>query len=126
MEHRTVRLTHDHLERQARCSPERAIEETIWNALDAGGLDAPADPWREAIEHRPFGAEHPSGLLLSARATGCPGFGRDTAARTLPAGRRVRAKAMPGFKSQTKVRAHPYLASFLRGHGGIRDVRKVI
>ena len=33
----TVNLTQDHIARQARCSPERALEELIWNALDAGG-----------------------------------------------------------------------------------------
>ncbi|MCC7389208.1 MAG: ATP-binding protein [Phycisphaerales bacterium] len=33
----TVDLTQDHIERQSRCSPERALEELIWNALDAGG-----------------------------------------------------------------------------------------
>lgn len=32
-----VELSRDHLERQARCSPEVAIEELIWNGLDAGG-----------------------------------------------------------------------------------------
>jgi Histidine kinase-, DNA gyrase B-, and HSP90-like ATPase len=32
-----VELSRDHLERQARCSPEAAIEEIIWNGLDAGG-----------------------------------------------------------------------------------------
>jgi Histidine kinase-, DNA gyrase B-, and HSP90-like ATPase len=32
-----VELSHDHIERQARCSPERALQELIWNALDAGG-----------------------------------------------------------------------------------------
>jgi hypothetical protein len=32
-----VQLSKDHLERQARCSPERAIEELIWNGLDSGG-----------------------------------------------------------------------------------------
>lgn len=32
-----VELSRDHLERQARCSPEAAIEELIWNGLDAGG-----------------------------------------------------------------------------------------
>jgi hypothetical protein len=33
----TVNLTQDHIERQARCNPERALEELIWNALDSGG-----------------------------------------------------------------------------------------
>lgn len=33
----TVSLTQDNIERQARCIPERALEELIWNALDAGG-----------------------------------------------------------------------------------------
>ena len=39
---------------------------------------------------------------------------------------KIRAKTMRGFKSQQKVLAHPYLASFLRGEGGICDLRKVI
>lgn len=38
MEEREVKLSQDHLQRQAKCSAERAIEELIWNALDAGGL----------------------------------------------------------------------------------------
>lgn len=33
----TVNLTQDNIERQARCTPERALEELIWNAMDAGG-----------------------------------------------------------------------------------------
>ena len=39
---------------------------------------------------------------------------------------KIRAKTMRGFKSQQKVLAHPYLASFLRGEAGICDLRKVI
>lgn len=39
---------------------------------------------------------------------------------------KIRAKTMRGFKSQRKVLAHPYLASFLRGHSGVCDLRKVI
>lgn len=39
---------------------------------------------------------------------------------------KIRAKTMRGFKSQQKVLAHPYLASFLRGDRGICDLRKVI
>ena len=34
------------------------------------------------------------------------------------AGDKIRAKTMRGFKSQSKVLAHPYLASVLRGRGG--------
>ena len=36
MEEREVKLSQDHLQRQAQCSAERAIEELIWNGLDAG------------------------------------------------------------------------------------------
>lgn len=32
-----VQLSRDHLQRQAQCSPDAAIEELIWNGLDAGG-----------------------------------------------------------------------------------------
>ena len=39
---------------------------------------------------------------------------------------KIRSKTMRGFKSQAKVLAHPYLASFLQGEGGICDLRKVI
>jgi len=39
---------------------------------------------------------------------------------------KIRSKTMRGFKSQAKVLAHPFLASFLRGQAGICDVRKVI
>jgi hypothetical protein len=39
---------------------------------------------------------------------------------------KIRSKTMRGFKSHSKVLAHPYLASLLRGQGGISDVRKVI
>lgn len=37
MDEREVKLSQDHLQRQSRVSPERAIEELIWNGLDAGG-----------------------------------------------------------------------------------------
>jgi DNA topoisomerase VI subunit B len=37
MPHEQVNLTSDHLNRIAHCKPERAVEELIWNALDAGG-----------------------------------------------------------------------------------------
>lgn len=37
MRRHTVKLSDDHLSRQAACSAERAVEELIWNALDAGG-----------------------------------------------------------------------------------------
>lgn len=37
MRRHTVKLSADHLTRQAACSAERAVEELIWNALDAGG-----------------------------------------------------------------------------------------
>jgi len=37
-----------------------------------------------------------------------------------------RAKTMRGFKTQRKVLAHPYLASFLRGEDALCDLRKVI
>ena len=39
---------------------------------------------------------------------------------------KIRTKTMRGFKSKAKVLAHPYLASVLRGDGGICDLRKVI
>jgi len=39
---------------------------------------------------------------------------------------KIRAKTMRGFKAKHKVLAHPYLASFLRGEGGLCDLRKVI
>jgi len=39
---------------------------------------------------------------------------------------KIRAKTMRGFKSEKKVLAHPYLASFLRGQDGICDLQKVI
>ena len=39
---------------------------------------------------------------------------------------KIRAKTMRGFKSKTKVLAHPYLASFLRGADDLCDLRKVI
>ncbi len=37
MYEREVELSQDHIERQARCSAGKALEELIWNALDAGG-----------------------------------------------------------------------------------------
>jgi Histidine kinase-, DNA gyrase B-, and HSP90-like ATPase len=37
MDEREVKLSQDHLQRQSRVSPERAMEELIWNGLDAGG-----------------------------------------------------------------------------------------
>jgi len=39
---------------------------------------------------------------------------------------KTRAKTMRGFKSMAKVVAHPHLASYLRGQGGICDLQKVI
>lgn len=40
---------------------------------------------------------------------------------------KIRTRTMRGFKSQKKVLAHPYLASFLRGNGdGVYDLRKVV
>jgi len=39
---------------------------------------------------------------------------------------KIRAKTLRGFKSQAKVLAHPYLASFLRGEDAICDLRKII
>jgi len=39
---------------------------------------------------------------------------------------KIRSKTMRGFKSDAKVLAHPYLASFLRGQEGICDLQKVI
>ena len=39
---------------------------------------------------------------------------------------KIRAKTMWGFKSRRKVLTHAYLASFLRGQGGLCDLRKVI
>jgi hypothetical protein len=38
MDEREVKLSQDHLARQSKVSSERAIEELIWNGLDAGGL----------------------------------------------------------------------------------------
>jgi hypothetical protein len=39
---------------------------------------------------------------------------------------KIRSKTMRGFKSDGKVLAHPYLASFLRGEDGTCDLQKVI
>lgn len=39
---------------------------------------------------------------------------------------KIRSKTMRGFKAMHKVLAHPYLASYLRGQGGLCDLRKVI
>jgi tRNA-binding EMAP/Myf-like protein len=39
---------------------------------------------------------------------------------------KIRSKTMRGFKSIGKVLAYPYLSSFLRGQGGICDLREVI
>jgi hypothetical protein len=39
---------------------------------------------------------------------------------------KIRAKTMRGFKAMHKVLNHSYLAYFLRGQGGICDLRKVI
>ena len=39
---------------------------------------------------------------------------------------KIRSKTMRGFKSPDKVLAHPYLSSFLRGPGGLCDLRHVI
>lgn len=39
---------------------------------------------------------------------------------------KIRSKTMRGFKALTKAVAHPYLAFFLRGEGGVCDLRKVV
>jgi hypothetical protein len=39
---------------------------------------------------------------------------------------KIRSKTMRGFKAMHKVVGHPYLAFFLRGSGGLCDLRKVI
>ena len=39
---------------------------------------------------------------------------------------KIRAKTIRGFKSPSKVLAHPYLAGLLRAEGGICDLQKVI
>jgi hypothetical protein len=39
---------------------------------------------------------------------------------------KIRSKTMRGFKSQSKVLAHPYLSSYLRGDNGLCDLRKII
>jgi hypothetical protein len=39
---------------------------------------------------------------------------------------KIRSKTMRGFKSIGKVLTHPYLSSFLRGQGGVCDLREVI
>lgn len=39
---------------------------------------------------------------------------------------KIRAKTMRGFKAMRKVLNHPHLACFLRGSGGICDLRKVV
>jgi len=39
---------------------------------------------------------------------------------------KIRSKTMRGFKATAKVLAHPHLASYLRGQGGICDLQKVI
>ena len=39
---------------------------------------------------------------------------------------KIRAKTMRGFKAMHKVLNHPHLACFLRGSGGICDLRKMI
>ncbi len=46
--------------------------------------------------------------------------------RTIGLTFKIRAKTMRGFKARHKVLAHPYLASVLRGEGGICDLRQVI
>jgi len=38
---------------------------------------------------------------------------------------KIRAKTMRGFKSDRKVLEHPHLWEFLRGEGGIADLRKI-
>jgi hypothetical protein len=39
---------------------------------------------------------------------------------------KIRSKTMRGFKSEQKALAHPYLASLLRGDGGVCDLRQVL
>ena len=39
---------------------------------------------------------------------------------------KIRAKTMRGFKSMTKVLAHPHLAFHLRGSAGVCDLRKIV
>ncbi len=104
MEHRTVRLTHDHIARQARCTPERAIEEAIWNALDAGGQEVEVvfelDKLStcKAIEVRDHGIGIP--ISLVDQAFGTIGESPKAAQRQTPEGRALHGNEGRGrFKS---------------------------
>lgn len=39
---------------------------------------------------------------------------------------KLRAKTMRGFKSPAKALTHPYLSQYLRGEGGVCDLRKIV
>ena len=39
---------------------------------------------------------------------------------------KIRSKTMRGFKSLSKVLAHPHLAYYLRGDGQACDLRKIV
>jgi hypothetical protein len=39
---------------------------------------------------------------------------------------KLRAKTMRGFKSPDKALTHPYLSQYLRGEGGMCDLRKIV
>jgi len=39
---------------------------------------------------------------------------------------KIRAKTMRGFKNRDQVLAHPYLAQFIRGSGGVCEFSKAV
>lgn len=99
-----VQLSRDHLERQARCSPERAIEELIWNGLDAGGssieitFEVNSLNSVTALEVR----DHGTGIAIDALGRA---FG--TIGRSLKNEQRVNAsgRAMHGSEGRGRFRA---------------------
>lgn len=88
---KTVKLSSDHLQRQSACSAERAIEELIWNGLDAGGQRVEVRFEREslegitALEVQDWGSGIPLGDL--DRSFGTVGDSLKARQRTTPDGR---------------------------------------
>ncbi len=71
MPSRKVALSRENVQRQAQCSAERAIEELVWNALDAGGMSV-----RVAFESNEMDGATDVVVTDSGSGIPFPSFGR--------------------------------------------------
>lgn len=118
----TVELSQDHIERQARCSPERAVEELIWNALDAGGsrVDVQFEVNEmtsvSAVEVRDYGAGIP--FADKEQAFGKIGESPKLRQRATPEGRAIHGSEGRGrFKALVLGTKATWITVYAAGKG---------